>query len=184
MQYIACYGDSLVQGFPFGTRYSWTAQVEKASGQKIKMLNYGLCDNYCDDILYRMRQYALPEYVHHVLFLGGANDILQGRPLAAILEDYKRLVRWCEEKQYQLCIVLPLLSSEEALNRHLLNLRQAVEQLCAGKALLLDLQPAIGENNKTRSVAYLDGVHPKASTYTSMGDYAVEYLTNWLNIKT
>ena len=109
---------------------------------------------------------------------------MQGRPLAAILEDYKRLVRWCEEKQYQLCIVSPLLSSEEALNRHLLNLRQAVEQLCAGKALLLDLQPAIGENNKTRSVAYLDGVHPKASTYTSMGDYAVEYLTNWLNIKT
>ena len=184
MQYIACYGDSLVQGFPFGTRYSWTAQVEKASGQKIKMLNYGLCGDCCDDILYRMRQYALPEYVHHVLFLGGANDILQGRPLAAILEDYKRLVRWCEEKQYQLCIVLPLLSSEEALNRPLLTLRQAVEQLCAGKALLLDLPPAIGENNTTRSVAYLDGVHPKASTYTSMGDYAVEYLTNWLNIKT
>lgn len=29
MQYIACYGDSLVQGFPFGPRYSWTAEVER-----------------------------------------------------------------------------------------------------------------------------------------------------------
>ena len=62
------------------------------------------------------------------------------------------------------------------------DLRQAVEQLCAGRALLLDLQPAIGENNKTRSLAYLDGVHPKAATYESMGDYAVEYLLNWLDI--
>ena len=121
MEYIACYGDSLVQGFPFGNRYSWTAAVEAASANKIKMLNYGLCGDCCDDILYRMRQYALPEYVQHVLFLGGANDILQGRRLEAILEDYKRLVSWCAEKHYKLCIVLPLLSSEEGLNRHLLN---------------------------------------------------------------
>ena len=33
MEYIACYGDSLVQGFPFGVKYSWTALVEKTSGQ-------------------------------------------------------------------------------------------------------------------------------------------------------
>ena len=67
MKYVACYGDSLVQGFPFGPRYSWTAQVEKLT--QIKMLNYGVCGDCCDDIIYRMRQYALPEYVHHVLFL-------------------------------------------------------------------------------------------------------------------
>ena len=102
MEYIACYGDSLVQGFPFGNRYSWTAAVEAASANKIKMLNYGLCGDCCDDILYRMRQYALPEYVQYVLFLGGANDILQGRRLEAILEDYKRLVSWCAEKHYKL----------------------------------------------------------------------------------
>ena len=61
MKYVACYGDSLVQGFPFGPRYSWTAQVEKLT--QIKMLNYGVCGDCCDDIIYRMRQYALPEYV-------------------------------------------------------------------------------------------------------------------------
>ena len=53
MKYIACYGDSLVQGFPFGPRYSWTAQVEKLT--QIKMLNYGVCGDCCDDIIYRMR---------------------------------------------------------------------------------------------------------------------------------
>lgn len=183
VKYIACYGDSLVQGFPFGTRYSWTAAVEKAAGNSIKMLNYGLCGDCCDDILYRMRQYALPQYVHHVLFLGGANDILQGRSLEHILADYKRLLEWCEEKHYSLCVVMPLLSAEEELNRHLLNLRQAVELLCKNKAMLLDLQPAIGLTAAERSRAYLDGVHPKSATYESMGNYAVEYLVNWLEIK-
>ena len=183
VEYIACYGDSLVQGFPFGTRYSWTAAVEKAAGNSIKMLNYGLCGDCCDDILYRMRQYALPQYVHHVLFLGGTNDILQGRSLEHILADYKRLLEWCEEKHYSLCVVMPLLSAEEELNHHLLNLRQAVEQLCKNKAMLLDLQPAIGLTAAERSRAYLDGVHPKAATYESMGNYAVEYLVNWLEIK-
>ena len=58
MHYIACYGDSLVQGFPFGPRYSWTAEVEKHT--QIKMLNYGICGECCDDIVFRVRQYALP----------------------------------------------------------------------------------------------------------------------------
>ena len=38
MKYVACYGDSLVQGFPFGPRYSWTAQVEKLTQIKIAQL--------------------------------------------------------------------------------------------------------------------------------------------------
>ena len=135
MKYVACYGDSLVQGFPFGPRYSWTAQVEKLT--QIKMLNYGVCGDCCDDIIYRMRQYALPEYVQHVLFLGGANDILQGRRIEDISRDYKRVLEWCEEKHYSLCVVLPFISTEQALNRQLLNLRQEAEHICGGKAFLL-----------------------------------------------
>ena len=121
MRYIACYGDSLVQGFPYGPKYSWTAQVEEST--KIKMLNYGICGECCDDIVFRVRQYALPEYVRHILFLGGANDILQGRKLDAVMDDYKRLLNFCEEKDYKLCIVLPFISADEWMNRQLLNLK-------------------------------------------------------------
>lgn len=52
MQYIACYGDSLIYGFPFGIDYSWTAQVEK--NFPVKMLNYGVCGDCCDDIIFRI----------------------------------------------------------------------------------------------------------------------------------
>ena len=178
MRYIACYGDSLVQGFPFGTKYSWTAQVEKLTN--IKMLNYGVCGDCCDDILYRLRQYALPEYVRHILFLGGANDIMQGRKLDAIIYDYKRLLNFCTEKDYKLCIVLPLISSDELLNRYLLNLKQEIVTSFAAQALLLDLQPAIGQTAKERKHAYLDGVHPTAATYEEMGTYAAPFLQKWV----
>ena len=178
MRYIACYGDSLVQGFPYGPKYSWTARVEKST--KIKMLNYGICGECCDDIVFRVRQYALPEYVRHVLFLGGANDILQGRSLDAVMDDYKRLLTFCEEKDYQLCIMLPFISSDEWMNRQLLNLKQELEMHFAEKALLLDVQPAIGLDAGARKRAYLDGVHPLAKIYTAIGKYAAPQLEAWM----
>lgn len=178
MQYIACYGDSLVQGFPYGPKYSWTAKIEELT--KIKILNYGVCGDCCDDIMYRVRQYALPEYVRHMLFLGGANDILQGRRLEAIMHDYERLFSFCQEKNYKLCIVLPFVSTEQALNRLLLNLRQEIESCYADKAFLLDVQPAIGLDAGARAKAYVDGLHPKAATYEAIGAYAAERLKTWV----
>ncbi len=178
MFYIACYGDSLVQGFPYGPKYSWTASAEKAGN--INMLNYGLCGDCCDDILFLVRQYALPDYVRHILFLDGANDILQGRRQESILENYRRLLSWCAERKYALCVALPLVSADEYLNRRLIQLRQDVELLCKGKAFTLDLQPAIGLDAGARKRAYLDGVHPLAATYEAMGAYAAPLLASWL----
>lgn len=177
-KYLACYGDSLVQGFPFGVKYSWTTVVEQLT--QLKLLNYGLCGDCCDDIYYRMRQYALPEHVRHVLFLGGANDIIQGVAREYTLETMARVLAWCGEKQYQLCLALPLISTETALNRQLLQLRQDMELRFQGKALLLDLQPAIGLDAGARSRAYVDGIHPKASTYEAMGKLAAPLLEQWL----
>lgn len=179
MQYIACYGDSLVQGFPFGSRYSWTAEVERLT--KIIMLNYGICGECCDDIVFRVRQYALPEYVRHILFLGGANDILQGRRLDAIMHDYQRLYEFCQENNYRLCIVLPFISADEWMNRHLLNLKQELETRFSEKAFLLDVQPAIGLDAGERKRAYLDGVHPLAKIYTAIGEYAAPKLQAWVS---
>ena len=178
MQYIACYGDSLVQGFPFGPRYSWTAEVEKHT--QIKMLNYGICGECCDDIVFRVRQYALPAYVQHILFLGGANDILQGRKLDVIMHDYQRLHEFCQEKNYSLCIILPFISADEWMNRHLLNLKQELETRFSEKAFLLDVQPAIGLDAGARKRAYLDGVHPLAGIYTAIGAYAAPKLQAWV----
>ena len=177
MRTIACFGDSLIQGFPYTRENSWVAQVEKRTG--IKMLNYGMCGDCCDDIFDRLRYGYLPDQVDHILFLGGANDILQGRPQEAILRDYQRLLAWCQEKHWHLCIVLPLLTNEGGLNLPLQALRDKLQEQFTG-CFLLDLQPAIGFNLAARASAYLDGVHPLAKTYTALGDYAAESLQTWL----
>lgn len=181
MYYAACFGDSLIQGFPFGNRASWVASVE-AQGQ-IKMLNYGLCGDCCDDIFQRMEYTLLPEHIRHIIFLGGANDVLERRPLSVILSDIERMYKWCQSKGYHLAIVLPLISSDELLNRHLWDLRQQLELKFKDQTFLLDLQPAIGMDEGTRKKAYLDGVHPTAATYGAMGEYAAPLLLHWFEQK-
>ncbi|MCD8198978.1 MAG: GDSL-type esterase/lipase family protein [Phascolarctobacterium sp.] len=177
MHYIACFGDSLIQGFPFGEQYSWIATVETAG--EIKMLNYGVCGDCCDDIFERLRDSLLPEYIHHILFLGGANDILQLRPQNTIIEDLKKVLLWCNEQQSDLCIVLPFISADRYLNVRLNNLRESIKKELE-QAFLLDVQPAIGVNETDIRKAYLDGVHPTVETYKAIGTYAFPFLKEWL----
>ncbi|HAT98720.1 MAG TPA: lysophospholipase, partial [Acidaminococcaceae bacterium] len=47
MNTIACFGDSLIEGFPFAQENSWVAQVEKVT--ELRMLNHGVCGECCDD---------------------------------------------------------------------------------------------------------------------------------------
>lgn len=178
MKYIACFGDSLVQGFPFGNKYSWVATCE--DGKKLKMLNYGLCGDCCDDIFYRLRQYQLPEYVKHIIFLGGANDIISGCPYNYTLGMFDKLYKYCEEQNLKLCIVLPLISSDDFLNKKLEKLKADIIQKFENKVFLLDLQPAIGLDTKTRKTSYVDCVHPNSNTYKAMGELARPILENWV----
>lgn len=179
MKTIACFGDSLVYGFPFGPRISWTAKAEELTGHKF--LNYGVCGDCCDDILYRLRNIFLPSQTTHILFLGGANDVIQMRPQKYILEDMQKTAAFCTEKNWCLGFVLPLKTAESELNEYILPLREAMCSAFVGNKLLLDLQPAIGLTTKECRNAYLDGVHPTAATYEKMGIYAAPLLENWLN---
>ncbi|WP_177564793.1 GDSL-type esterase/lipase family protein [uncultured Phascolarctobacterium sp.] len=179
MRTVACFGDSLIYGFPFGPRYSWLAQAEALTGHKF--LNYGVCGDCCDDILERLRRMYLPTQTTHILFWGGANDIIQMRPLKFILEDLQKTLVYCQSSKLELGLVLPLLTAESGLNEYLLPLREAVSSNFAGKASLFDLQPAIGLGKKQLQAAYLDGVHPTAATYAVLGTYAAPLLDTWLS---
>lgn len=174
---IACFGDSLVQGFPYGTKYSWT-ETARIPG-RIELLNYGLCGDCCDDIFERLRRCCLPEDVRHILFLGGANDALQGTPQEFTMGVLDRAADWCAGKDYRLCIVLPLISADGYLNRRLLNLRQEISFRLRDRAMILDVQPAVGMDAAARKAAYLDGVHPKSEVYEAIGRYAGPLLAGW-----
>lgn len=177
MYYIACFGDSLIQGFPYHNDYSWIKQVEN---QQISMLNYGICGDCCEDILYRLKQYPLPDYVQNIIFLGGANDILQGKKLTAILDEYQKLIIHCRKKSYNLCIILPFISANNKINHSLISLRDSIQSNFSDSTYILDLQPVLGNDIAQLKNMYLDEVHPKAETYQKIGLYAKPFLINWL----
>lgn len=175
---VACFGDSLVYGFPYGEEYSWLKTVEQLSGHKF--LNFGCCGETTVDIEQRLRCFALPEKVDALLFFGGANDVLQLTPLPVSCEALKRVLALAEAETLPLCVVLPLISGEESVNDKLCQLRKEFARIAAGKAKLLDLMPSIGEDAEEIKGAYLDGFHPKAIVYEKMGKYAAQPLAEWL----
>lgn len=175
MHTIACFGDSLVYGFPYANQSSWIAEVERITD--IKMLNYGECGACCDDIYERLKYTFLPSHTDTILFFGGANDILQGRPQSVIIGDIKRAEAFCKEKCYGFIVVLPILTADERLNVRFLRLREAIGNEFQDRIKLIDLQPAIGKSIEEMSLAYFDGLHPKSDTYRRMGAYAAAILS-------
>jgi PTH1 family peptidyl-tRNA hydrolase len=204
---IACFGDSLVQGFPFGPDSSWLAMVEKLTG--MHLLNYGQCGECCDEILYRLRETQLPGAVQFVLFMGGMNDLLQSRSVAMILEDMQQAAAFCMAKHHKFCLVLPWLCADAALNVKVQELRTQMRATFKHMTLL-DLERAFAkrgvgtdvtstEANRTvgtdvtgattnvtgvptaadRTQFFLDGVHPTATTYDLLGKYAAPILKKW-----
>lgn len=177
MQTIACFGDSLIYGFPYGQRASWVQQVEQLT--EIKMLNYGVCGECTDDIMYRAKTMYLPTQINAYLFWGGANDLLQGRPQSIIMGDLRKMQELAKQKGLPLCFVLPLLSADEYFNNGIDFLRKRMQAEFAAEELL-DLQPAIGESDVDLHAAYFDGIHPTAETYKRLGTYAAPLIAAWL----
>lgn len=178
MRTVACFGDSLIFGFPYGPKESWIAEVEAETG--VTMLNYGVCGDCCDDIVYRLKNMYLSEQVEAVLFWGGANDILNGRPQGFVIDDLKRAAEFCAAKKWPLAFVLPLFSADDDFNARAELLRRRMQLEFGGKVFLLDLQEAVGETDRELQAAYFDGIHPTIATYKKLGMCASQLLAGWL----
>ncbi|MBO5603784.1 MAG: hypothetical protein J5915_00180 [Acidaminococcaceae bacterium] len=181
MSTIACFGDSLIEGFPFSQENSWVAQVEKVTG--IPMLNHGICGECCDDIKDRLIWRPLQKGITHVLFEGGMNDIIQGCPLPFSIEQIKSAKKFCDEQGVPFCLVLPWFCGAEELNPLIERMRNAMLKEFDGQCFLLDFEPLLAKEAKRMSWFIWDGVHPKAETYVALGDFASPLLQSWISLK-
>jgi len=177
MHYIACFGDSLIQGFPFGPDCSWCATAEENSN--FRLLNYGVCGECCNDIFHRLISTPLSEKVIGIIFLGGANDMLLGINPDQSVNFIKQSAKWSNEHKLLFAVVLPLISNDLELNQKLLTLSELIKKELPD-VFQIDLQDGIGYGSDELSSAYLDGVHPTVSTYKKMGAVARSQITQWL----
>ncbi|MBR1590975.1 MAG: hypothetical protein IJ657_07890 [Acidaminococcaceae bacterium] len=182
MTTIACFGDSLIEGFPFAPANSWVARVAKNTG--IRMLNHGICGECCDDIKDRLIWRPLRREITHVLFEGGMNDIIQGCPLPFTLGQIKGARNFCGEQGIPFCLVLPWFCGAEELNPLIERMRNAMQQEFSASCYLLDFEPLLAEEERRMQWFIWDGVHPKAETYEALGDYASPLLQQWTAAET
>jgi len=177
MAVIACFGDSLIEGFPFSSENSWVARVAGNTG--MEMLNYGICGECCDDIKDRIIWHPLQKEITHVLFEGGMNDIIQGCPLLFSIEQIKQAKQFCDEQKVPFCLVMPWFCGVDELNPLIERMRAAMKKEFAGICYLLDFEPLLVKAEHRMKWFIWDGVHPKAETYESLGDYASPLLQHW-----
>ena len=164
MRTVACFGDSLIFGFPYGPKESWIAEVQAETG--VTMLNYGVCGDCCDDIVYRLKNMYLPERTEGIVFWG--------------IDDLKQALAYCTVKKWPLAIVLPLYAANDDYNAQVELLRRRIQLEFEGKAFLLDLQDAVGLSDAELQSAYFDGIHPTVATYKKLGMFASQLLAGWL----
>ena len=176
---IACFGDSLVYGFPFGKEESWLTKINKLDSD-ITLLNYGECGATCDDIFTKMKGTALKTEVKYIMFLGGANDVLQNRPSKFVVSDVEQAIMWAACQGYIFALILPWLTAEASLNKKIEELRKKFSTQFSTDCQIFDWQPAIGFNFMELSSAYLDGIHPTIGTYDKIGKYASPLIELWL----
>ena len=175
MKTILCFGDSLIEGFPFGKDCSWCATAE--TGATFRLLNYGVCGECCDDILWRLQHTHLPEQVDGLIFLGGANDVLCGRSAKESVLNIDKAAEFAKEKGWRFAVVLPLISEDLLVNE---GLKKITDLLKQRSYHFIDLQPGIGYGGDELARAYVDGIHPTAVTYRRMGEVARPQIEKWL----
>lgn len=181
MNHISCFGDSLIQGFPFTEENSWIAKVERLTD--CKMINYGICGECCDDIADRLTLHPLLPEVTHVLFEGGMNDIIQGSPLTFTLSQIKKAVDFCHNQGRPFCLVLPWLCAAPELNPFIERMRSAMRQKFAASCYLVDFMPVFKKTVSQHHYFIGDGVHPTAKTYQDLGVFAAPLIKKWVDGK-
>ena len=178
MSKIACFGDSLIQGFPFTEENSWVACVETIIG--MPMLNHGCCGECCDDIADRLTRRFPDSQITHILFEGGMNDIIQGCPLSFSLEQIKKAQHFSTMANRPFCLVLPWYCAASELNPLIQRLREAMLKNFSDSCFLLDFEPMFGPLSPRNRYFIWDGVHPTAATYEELGRYAAPILQQWI----
>lgn len=170
---IACFGDSLIEGFPFGPEVSWCAEAEQ--GANFQLLNYGVCGECCADISWRLQHTVLPEDVSGIIFLGGANDGLCGVPPEQSALAVRRAADWANRRHLHFAVVLPFLCADLELNRRLAQLTRLLRQ---EGYYFFDLQDGLGGEELENS--FTDGVHPTVMAYRRLGQVARPQIECWI----
>lgn len=171
---IACLGDSLTWGFPYGTPYSWVNLVSQRTG--LKMINLGLNGNTTEDMLHRFPFQVLPAKPTHVVLMGGTNDIIMQETFPRITLNLQNLVEMAQKHKIIPILGLPIPLGWKEAEVRLERIRAWMRDLARTQNLkVIDFNRAFYQVNSEgewipRWELMLDGSHPAIEGYIAMAD--------------
>lgn len=186
---IACLGDSITFGFPYGPEFSWVNLAALETG--LTMLNFGLNGDTTSGMLSRMQKYVIPGNPDWVVITGGTNDAWLGCGLDEVKYNFERMIELAREHGMRPVMGIPIPVNLEArvdffgihdlvlLSERLESYKKWMREFTLRENItIIDFHAALVEPHTGCAVGsfYSDNGHPNRDGYRKMAGQAVKTL--------
>lgn len=187
MKIVICLGDSTTAGTPLfkspvetppagdGDERSQFAYWLQASHPEWRALNRGVNGERSDEIAGRFDRDVLAHTPDVVIIIAGVNDVYQGRPAAAVIEQLARMYARADEAGIPVVAgtIVPYDTATAAQNAEMraVNSWILIEAVRDPNVVAVDTRAAVAAaNDPDRLAGSPDGLHPDIEGYRRMAD--------------
>jgi len=184
---VICLGDSTTAGTPLfkspvetppagdGDERSQFAYWLQASHPEWRALNRGVNGERSDEIAGRFDRDVLAHTPDVVIIIAGVNDVYQGRPAAAVIEQLARMYARADEAGIPVVAgtIVPYDTATAAQNAEMraVNSWILIEAVRDPNVVAVDTRAAVAAaNDPDRLAGSPDGLHPDIEGYRRMAD--------------
>lgn len=156
---VLAIGDSLTYGFMVAPKHSYPYWLSKMSGHPV--INAGINGETSSEGLARLPKLLKDPSVKLMILCLGANDILQGKSIAALKKNLKEMIHMAKEKEIRVLLVsVPNFTLIGLSDMDIYEEIAKEEHVILAPNILADIlkQPSLK----------IDQVHPNASGYEQM----------------
>lgn len=176
---VACLGDSITHGFPYGQKDSWVFLAGEKLG--LDMINLGINGDTTGGMLWRFGRQVIPRGPSHLVIMGGINDVLMGIGTEEILFNIREIT--ARSLANGICPVIGVTTplAGEALDYYdrqalpvLEDLRRGIRRYAFESDIpAIDFHSAlVGQGGIADSGLLVDGGHPNREGYRRMARVA------------
>jgi acyl-CoA thioesterase-1 len=174
-------GDSITQGYPFGSKASWVNILKNEHGLNIE--NKGINGDTLEGMLERFDndvKFLSPKLV---IVMGGTNDVFDGYSLSAMEYNLKQIVKRAEALSIKPIIGIPIPVDDPAVEAKLKRFRFFLKEFTIqNKIPVINFyNEMVDSSGKIKAEYDFDGVHPSREGYKIMSKVAHYGLKEILN---
>lgn len=169
-------GDSITQGYPFGSEASWVNILKKEQGFNI--VNKGINGDTLEGMLDRFDGDVKSLSPQIVIVMGGTNDAFNAYSLSAMEYNLTRIIKIAEKTSIKPIIGVPIPVDDPAIEAKLQCFRSFIKSYTKhNNIFIIDFFNTLADSSGRIKREYdFDGVHPSREGYKIMSKVASDGL--------